>query len=100
MKNKLILSLMLGATLVACSPSDDAATSQPTQESTTYSAEKQKYVQPCLGTPEEDFCSCQFDVMNPILSKSIGSDWSEKGMEEDDFAKYFAAVEEAVSQCS
>jgi len=38
--------------------------------------------------------------MDPILSSSVGSDWSTKGMEEDDFGTYVSAVESAVTQCS
>ena len=93
--------------LVACSPSDDTATYSESPTSTSevstvepYSTEKQQYVQSCLETSDESFCSCQFDVMNPILSSSIGNDWSTKDMEEDNFGTYVSAVESAVSQCS
>lgn len=93
--------------LVACSPSDDTVTYSESPISTSevstvepYSTEKQQYVQSCLETSDESFCSCQFDVMNPILSSSIGNDWINKDMEEDNFGTYVSAVESAVSQCS
>lgn len=93
--------------LAACSPSDDTVTYSGSQTSTSevstvepYSTEKQQYVQSCLETSDESFCSCQFDVMNPILSSSIGNDWSTRDMEEDNFGTYVSAVESAVSQCS
>ena len=99
----LLISIFL---LVACSPSDDTVTYSENQTSKSevstiepYSIEKQKYVQSCLETSDEGFCSCQFDVMDPILSASIGSDWSTKNMEENDFGTYVSAVESAVSQC-
>ena len=94
--------------LVACSPTDETSTydsngSTATQETLapeTYSIEKQHYMQSCIGTSDESFCSCQFDVMDPILSSAVGSDWSTKNMEEKDFGTYVSAVESAVSQCS
>lgn len=93
--------------LVACSSSDETATYNENPISTSdtsitepYSLEKQQYVQSCVETSEESFCSCQFDVMDPTLSSSIGSDWSTKNMEEKDFETYLSAVESAVSQCS
>lgn len=85
--------------LFACSSPDDT----PVHEASipeTYSVEKQQYVQSCIETSDENFCSCQFDVMDPILSSVVGSDWSTKNMEEKDFETYLAAVESAVSQCS
>lgn len=106
--NKKILFLLTSVLfLVACSPSDETGTYNESSTSTNeisaaepYSTEKQQYVQSCLETSNESFCSCQFDVMDPILSSSIGSDWNTKGMEEDDFGTYVSAVESAVSQCS
>ena len=93
--------------LIACSPSDETATynESPTytskaSDTESYSAEKQRYVQSFIETSEKSFCSCQFDVMDPILSSSIGNDWSTKNMEEKDFGTYLSAVESAVSQCS
>ena len=94
--------------LVACSPTDETATyeyssSTSTQEIPTpeaYSVEKQHYMQSCIATSDERFCSCQFDVMDPILSSTVGSNWSTKNMEEKDFGSYVSAVESAVSQCS
>ena len=93
--------------LVACSPPDETRTYNESSTSTSeglvvepYSAEKQQYVQSCLETSDEIFCSCQYDVMDPLLSSSIGSDWSTKSMEEQDFGVYVSAVESAVSQCS
>ena len=34
------------------------------------------------------FVVVQFDVMDPVLSSSVGSNWSTKAMEEDDFGTY------------
>ena len=99
MRLKLSLLFILIFSVVACSKSDDTATYEaPIPES--YSVEKQKYIQSCLETSDENFCSCQFDVMDPILSSSVGSDWSTKNMEEKDFEIYVSAVESAVSECS
>ncbi|WP_367109783.1 hypothetical protein [uncultured Psychrobacter sp.] len=107
MKLKLPILLISASFLFACSSADETSdyetSSTPTYEasaSETYSVEKQSYVQSCIDTSDESFCSCQFDVMDPILSSSIGNDWSMKTMEEKDFGTYVSAVETAVSQCS
>lgn len=107
MKLKLALLLISVFSVVGCSPSDETAVYEdsskyiyeaPAPES--YSVEKQSYMQSCVDTSDESFCSCQFNVMDPILSSSIGNDWSTKNMEEKDFGTYVSAVETAVSQCS
>lgn len=107
MKSKLLISLISALFLFACSSADETSdyetSSTLTYEvsaSETYSVEKQSYMQSCIDTSDESFCSCQFDVMDPILSSSIGNDWITKNMEEKDFEKYVSAVETAVSQCS
>lgn len=107
MNIKLPLLLTSVCFLVACSPSDETAvyddSPTPTSEVSapkSYSVEKQQYVQSCIETSDESFCSCQFDVMDPLLSSSVGSNWSTKNMEEKDFETYVSAVESAVSQCS
>ena len=117
MKMKLLFLFTPIFFLIACSPSNETATYEDNATSTlevedsptstleistpkSYSAEKQSYVQSCIETSDENFCSCQFDVMDPILSSSVGSDWSTKNMEEQDFGVYVSAVESAVSQCS
>ena len=117
MKIKLLLLFTPVFFSIACSPSNETATYEDsatsklkvednptsTLETSTpisYSAEKQSYVQSCIETSDESFCSCQFDVMDPLLSSTIGSDWSTKSMEEQDFGVYVSAVESAVSQCS
>lgn len=104
---KLSLLLISVFSLVACSPSDETAVYEDSSTSTheapapeSYSVEKQQYVQSCVETSDKKFCSCQFDVMDPILSSSVGNDWSTKNMEEKDFETYVSAVESAVSQCS
>lgn len=106
MKWKLSL-LLVPVFLVACSSSNETAvydnSPAPTSEVSDpkpYSVEKQNYVQSCIETSDESFCSCQFDVMDPVLSSSVGSNWSTKAMEEDYFGTYVSAVETAVSQCS
>ena len=107
MKLKLSLLLFSVLSVGACSQSDNTAAYEDNATTTyeapapeSYSVEKQQYVQSCLETSNEKFCSCQFDVMDPILSSSVGSDWSTKSMEEKDFETYVSAVESAVSQCS
>ncbi len=107
MKLKLSLLFVSVFSVVACSPSDETAISDYSSKTTyeapapeSYSVEKQQYVQSCIETSAESFCSCQFDVMDPILSSSVGSNWSTKNMEEKDFETYVSAVESAVSQCS
>lgn len=107
MKMKLLFLFTPIFFLVACSPSNETATYEDNATSKleistpkSYSVEKQSYVQSCIETSDESFCSCQFDVMDPILSSSVGSDWSTKNMEEQDFGVYVSAVESAVSQCS
>lgn len=92
--------------LIACSSSNEADTHSESENHVSevavvepYSEDKQQYVQSCLETSDESFCSCQFDVMNPILTNEIGDDWSKKSMDEKDFGKYMSAIESAVNQC-
>lgn len=101
MKAKLLLIIMLGTSIVACSdePTNSEASPAPTYEapsSETYSEEKKNY---CSDVEDKNSCSCQFDVMDPILTAAIGSNWSTKSMEEKDFPTYVKAVETAVEQC-
>lgn len=101
MRTKLLLIIMLGASLVACSnePASYEASPAATYEAQnpeTYSKEKKKY---CADADDKNSCSCQFDVMDPILTAAIGSNWSTKSMEEKDFPAYLNAVETAVEQC-
>lgn len=101
MKTKLLLIMMLGISTVACSDesTDYEASTAPTYEapsSETYSEEKNNY---CADAEDKNSCSCQFDVMDPILTAAIGSNWSTKSMEEKDFPTYVKAVETAVEQC-
>jgi hypothetical protein len=103
MRIKSVFFILLGMTLVACSPSNEVTNSQPVQDnvsSENYSAKKQSYIKSCVDTSTESFCSCQFDVMDPMLSNSIGQDWNTRNMEEKNFEKYVTAVESAVSQCN
>lgn len=107
MKLKLLISLISALFLFACSSADETSDYDSSSTNTyealppeTYSVEKQSYMQSCIDTSDESFCSCQFDVMDPIFSSSVGSDWSKKNMEEKDFEKYVSAVEIAVSECS
>ena len=105
MKLKLSLLLISVFSLIACSPSDETViyedSSKIIHEASapkSYSVEKQQYVQSCVETSDKKFCSCQFDVMNPILSSSVGDDWSTKNMEEKYFETYVSAIESAVSR--
>lgn len=107
MKIKSSFLLTFTILLVACSSSDGPVVhdESPTHTSKalaveSYSVEKQQYVQSCVETSDKSFCSCQFDVMDPILASSIGSNWSTKNMEEKDFETYVSAVELAVNECS
>ncbi|MGB2784802.1 hypothetical protein [Psychrobacter sp.] len=101
MKTKLFLIITLGISIAACS---DEATNYEAGTASTYEApspeayseEKKNY---CADTDDKNSCSCQFDVMDPILTAAIGSDWSTKSMEEKDFPIYVKAVEKAVEQC-
>lgn len=102
MKIKLLPIIMLGISIVACSDESTnyETASAPTYEapsSEAYSEEKNNY---CADADDKNSCSCQFDVMDPILTAAIGSDWSTKSMEEKDFSTYVQAVEKAVEQCS
>lgn len=102
MQIKFLLTLILGFSLVGCSPSSDTSTSSPISETTaseSYSPQKQNYMKSCVETSEESFCSCQFDVIDPILSQSIGNDWANKSMQEKDFETYISAVETALREC-
>ena len=101
MKAKLLLIIMLGTSIVACSdePTNSEASPVSTYEAPspeTYSEEKENY---CSDVEDKNSCSCQFDVMDPILTAAIGSNWSTKSMEEKDFPTYVQAVEKAVEQC-
>lgn len=102
MKTKLLLMITLGISIVACSdePTNYEAGTAPTYEAPSpeaYSEEKKNY---CADAEDKNSCSCQFDVMDPILTAAIGNDWSIKSMEEKDFPTYVQAVEKAVEQCS
>jgi len=99
---KFSLALMLSFALIGCSSSNDTNHSSPISETTSesYSPKKQRYMKSCVGTSQESFCSCQFDVMDPILSQSISDDWPTKGMEEKDFEKYVSAVETSINECT
>lgn len=103
MKFKTLVLLTLAASLAACSESNEVASYEASPVSTyeapspeTYSKEKKDY---CSEANDKNSCSCQFDVMDPILTAAIGSNWSTKSMEEKDFPTYVAAVETAVEQC-
>lgn len=64
------------------------------------SEKKENYVKTCSEEMDKDLCGCQFDAMDPILSKSIGENWSTDGMKEEDFEKFVSAVEVAVDKCT
>jgi hypothetical protein len=122
MKIKLV-TLIFPLFLVACSPSDDTANSSyeasatETREETstieesieennevayvepTEEAQSEEKINFCDDAEDRDSCNCQFDVMDPILTTAIGSDWSTKSMEEKDFPIYVSAVEASVAQC-
>nr|WP_181717022.1 hypothetical protein [Psychrobacter sp.] len=117
------------AMLTACSPADEATSYETsTPETIEESGEGNKeaayeeasigeetnevaYVEPsaeaysqekinfCDDAEDKNACNCQFDVMDPILTAAIGSDWSTKSMEEKDFPTYVSAVEASVAQC-
>lgn len=94
-----ITLISISALLISCSPANERTNQENIQQasnSESYTKEKREY---CAGTEDAESCSCQFDVMNPILTENIGSDWSTKAMEEKDFPTYTNAVEEAVRQC-
>lgn len=101
MKTKLLLIIILGISIVACSDESTSYETSPahTYEAPspeTYSEEKKNY---CADAEDKNSCSCQFDVMDPMLTAAIGSNWSTKSMEEKDFPTYVTAVETAVEQC-
>lgn len=101
MKTKLLLTIMLGISIVACSDesTNAEASSTPIYEAPspeTYSEAKKNY---CSDVEDKNSCSCQYDVMDPILTAAIGSNWSTKSMEEKDFPVYVTAVQTAVDQC-
>lgn len=101
MKTKLLLIIILGMSVVACSDetTNYEASAPPIYEAPStenYSEAKKNY---CTDAEDENSCSCQFDVMDPILTAAIGDNWSTKSMEEKDFPTYVQAVEKAVEQC-
>lgn len=112
MKMKLV-TLSLSFFLVACSSSDDTVSSsyEPSTSEANEENNEIAYVEPiaetqseekinfCNDAEDRDACNCQFDVIDPILTAAIGSDWSTKSMEEKDFPTYMSAVEASVSQC-
>ena len=64
-----------------------------------YSANKKKWMKSCTTSHSEELCSCQFDVINPILAQSIGKKWQSIGMHEKHADKYQYAVEQTIQQC-
>lgn len=90
--------------LMACSPSSNTsnqeADSTLTHEAPSVEAHSKEKKEYCKEEEDKSSCNCQFDVMDPILTEAIGSNWSTKPMEEKDFGTYVSAVEAAVSQCS
>lgn len=51
------------------------------------------------GGGTEQYCSCQFKVINASLSKSIGKNWYKKSIGVEDNEKYAAAGEESIRKC-
>ena len=52
------------------------------------------------GGGTEQYCSCQFKVINDSLSKSIGKNWYAKGnIDVEDNEKYALAGEESINKC-
>lgn len=104
MNMKLILSTLLVTSLIGCSSSNDGysnTNSEVTvQQSPQTLKKRQNYVKSCSEQGDKDLCGCQFDALDPILSKSIGDDWSTTGMQEENFDKYVMALEVAVEKCS
>ena len=95
MKSYKILISLLTFILISCS-SENEVHEQMKSES---NSNKQRYVESCSDHLDRSRCSCQFDVMDPILTKSIGEDWSIAGMKEENYGKYLAAVEATVQKC-
>lgn len=99
-------SIILVIFLVGCSSPNESNSYEENHKivsndpSESNSDAKDEYVKVCTEKADKSFCSCQFDIMNPILSDKIGSDWSTKNMEEKDFGIYMSAVETAVNKCS
>ncbi|UBX54142.1 hypothetical protein LDO52_16140 (plasmid) [Acinetobacter pseudolwoffii] len=97
MKLKTFLLVVLGAFTVGCAPANDVSYDSPPPQS--YSPAKEKYMKTCIGSSEESSCSCMFDAMDPILSKSIGEDWASVGIKDEDFDTYASALEVANQKC-
>lgn len=101
MRFRILPLVVLGALLAACSPADETENNtEHTYEATSTQAYSKEKIDYCESEENKESCSCQFDVMDPILTNAIGENWSTKPMEEKDFGAYVSAVESAVSQCS
>lgn len=92
----ILLFLTLSSSLAICSLSNATTIKS---ESSKYSINKKKYMESCVEALSKDSCSCQFDVINPILSKHLGSNWVNGKMEEKDYDVYLYATQKAVNKC-
>ena len=89
MKKKLYLSCLVFC-LIGCALNKQNQVSPP---------KKIEYVKTCSETSSEELCSCQFDVIDPILSESINDNWTNQPIKEKDYDTYVAAVQKAVEKC-
>lgn len=62
---------------------------------------KDKYVKACVkNNMSKQSCECQYNVMNPILSKKLGKNWMLKPMYEKDMDLFSYAISVAVNKCA
>lgn len=101
-----ITSVFVGASDYTNFNSSQLSTHSPSSNSESTSTHnpstkrKDLYVKSCLeSSSTENFCSCQFDVIDPILTRKINKNWANESIQEKDFNTYLLAVEEAVKKC-
>lgn len=66
----------------------------------TLASTKKASIKGCKnGGGSDQYCNCQFKVLNESLAKSIGKNWYKKSIGVEDNEKYAAAGEESIRKC-
>lgn len=61
---------------------------------------KDRYIKSCIKQGmTQQYCGCQYNTMNPILSKKVGKDWAIKAMTAKDMDVFGIAIEAALKKC-
>lgn len=61
---------------------------------------RDKYMKSCVQNMSQQYCACQYNNMNPYLSKTVGKDWALKPMKAKDMDAFTIAVEKALKNCT